>query len=111
MTTPPNTQPDASQIAREMRAGLEGVTPGEWKAAKPTSAPSLVRAVYYRNGLCHTAFLALCECDGQNNGANAAHIAHCSPDRIAILLDAFDAQTREIAELREALRLRKEHQP
>jgi hypothetical protein len=92
----------ASQIVQEIRAGLEGVTPGEWKAAKPADAPSLVRAVYYHNGLRHTAFIALCDCGGQNNEANAAHLARCSPDRIATLLNAFDAQAREIAELREA---------
>jgi hypothetical protein len=59
--------------------------------------------VYVNNGLDQIE-------DGANDcppkaeaAANLLHIARCSPDRIGVLLDAFDAQTKAIAELRAAL--------
>jgi hypothetical protein len=98
MTTPPNTQPDASQIVREIRAGLEGVTPGDWWV--PDKSPRSVWSDDY------TVFVAECgdfERGSQHGVEDAAHIARCSPDRIAVLLNAFDAKTKEIAELRKRI--------
>lgn len=106
MTTPPDTQPDASQIAQEIRAGLEGVTPGPWEFCIWADDSYGLVACEIDNGTRGrpaSVMIGLAPAE-TIPAADFEHIARCSPDRIAILLNAFDAQTREIAELREALK-------
>lgn len=88
---------DIAKLCAEMRAGLEGVTPGPWQRFRSDPAEGVnchwIRAqpspalrgfskeIAYVEGTYYA--------DGENE-KNADHIARCSPDNIAALLDALD---------------------
>ena len=104
----PNTPAEAAKIAQEIRAGLEGVTPGPWRVEQDTSliwggCNSDDDTTFGMGYPIADARRLSSYWDHQReilpDERNAAHIAHCSPDRIAILLDAFDAQAKEIERL------------
>jgi len=74
---------DVSKLISDLRAGLEGVTPGEWRVGPVDD--TIVTAADGSE---------VAQIDGDYNEpdlwpimeANAAHIARCSPDNIAALL-------------------------
>lgn len=95
MTTP---NPEVQKLAREMLDGLEGVTPGPWQTdprkspgEKSPLFPCHVTAVYDDLIVCKTDALH----DYPNlrrpstQKKNAAHIARCSPENIALLCRAI----------------------
>lgn len=78
----------------ELRAGLAGVTPGPWKAVEDECATCREKgeSEAFISGLPgghHSPF---------GNLTDAAHIARCSPDRIASLLSRLDAEKRRADE-------------
>ena len=115
MNTPDHLAQDdaeATRIAREIRGGLVGVTPGPWRVEQDTSliwggcnpdddttfgmGYPMAEMRRLRSYFDHQS-------EALPEERNAAHIARCSPDRLTILLDEFEARGREIAELRAAL--------
>ncbi|RJG46549.1 hypothetical protein [Mesorhizobium sp. DCY119] len=96
--------PDAGEVGEllaEMRAGLEGVTPGPWM-----SEPGAARGAWIGNASNQWVALACGEDDAQAV-INGSHLVRCSPDNIAKLLDHVSAQASRIKELegeRDALR-------
>lgn len=80
----------ADDLIQELRAGLEGVTPGLW-GTRPTAegmgdtfitAPSDNARGWRSIAIVHP----------QKQDSDAAHIARCSPDNIRTLLDALAAK-------------------
>lgn len=99
-TTPDHLAQDdaeATRIAREIREGLLGVTPGEWFI----SGRDLTNVHTKLDGSSIASISAFR--DEEVVIENAEHIARCSPDRLDILIRAFEARAKEIAELRAAL--------
>lgn len=112
-----------SELKARLRAGLEGVTPGPWKddylGFEPRDEATCVRigALFpCINGL--SAWMTFIELhmpddaeEGMTDGArnrervyrDATHIANCSPENIALLLDAFEEKCREGEEAKAAL--------
>lgn len=102
---------DTAKLIAELRAGLEGVTPGPWRLFVPD------------RGYCQNLVLTedpgfapvkdkqpwkhlVADCDDCNRGeVNAAHIARCSPDNIRAVLDALAAAEAEVEKLTKALAL------
>lgn len=86
---------DINALIAEMRAGLDGVTPGFplwiWLLGD--------RTVYTRDPSdgCRISAVVRADCIGQNNGA-LAHIARCSPGNIARLLDHIEALRIQLKE-------------
>ena len=114
-------QPEIADLVREMREGLANVTPGPWEATRDT--------IWTTDGsrvIIHAHATTQCPREGDYyacSGPEAvshlrilppdlAHIARCSPDNIAALLDAYAAQSARISELeRERDEARKEAEP
>ena len=95
---------DIRGLEERLRAGLEGVTPGPWRLDVPdrgycmnyvaTDATGFERDPNgYRRDI-----IADCD-DCQRGEANAAHIANCSPENIAALLDANASLRSKVEEL------------
>lgn len=110
MNDKPTIYTSAEQIAKELRAGMEGVTLGPWKQhlVDDTTVISTRRA--RTDEICHTTPEGYgidadvdFHTDTEQCERNAAHIARCSPDHLTILLDEFEARGREIAHAHELL--------
>jgi len=93
---------DVSKLIEDLRAGLEGVTPGEWRVGPVDD--TIVTAADGSE---------VAQIDGDYNEpdlwpimeANAAHIARCSPDNIAALLNhvaALEAENTRLCARAEA---------
>lgn len=77
----------------ELRAGLEGVTPGPFTTSISLSPMGgTERAIF-----CESAGV-IAQIDGVGRDALAAHIARCSPDFISALLARLDAQETALRE-------------
>ncbi|TGU44659.1 hypothetical protein EN788_22350 [Mesorhizobium sp. M2D.F.Ca.ET.145.01.1.1] len=99
--------PDLEKIEAELRAGLEGVTPGPWyqtgapwfRSGDGVLAGSPDGNIAYLIADCDNFAVPREEYDGPfplgDQDADAAHIARCDPDTIRLLLD-------ELSRLREA---------
>jgi hypothetical protein len=89
----------------ELKAGLDGVTPGPWEFpgtriggdASVISGERLIASVHPRR------FRAPFAEDNAERDANAAHIARCSPLRIRALLACLEAAERQVKELRTSI--------
>jgi len=84
-------------LEAELRSGLEGVTPGPW-AAWMDDYTVRVDATFIPD----QRKVALCA-TGDGAGRNAAHIARCSPENIAALLDALESERSARVRLEKAL--------
>jgi hypothetical protein len=89
---------DLTKLRAELRAGLDGVTPGPWEVGEG------FRIVFDND----EARGVIAECwiydsPYEDLHAKAAHIARCSPENIRALLDALDDAMRERDEARAAL--------
>ncbi|TIV83849.1 MAG: hypothetical protein E5V64_06700 [Mesorhizobium sp.] len=115
MPSNPNQEreiPDVELIAAELRAGLEGVTPGPWKHVCPDRgycADYIVTENFdAKDGQRHSDYVAE---TGNVVGPrgnkffekDAAHIARCSPENIRALLDELARQGEALKLAREAL--------
>lgn len=88
---------EVAGLVEELRAGLEGVTPGPWarKGDRRRWNPN-----YVESSKAHIADVMQCGIDKKRDPeseANAAHIARCSPGNIAKLIDHIDALTAQLA--------------
>lgn len=102
-------------LAEEMRAGLEGVTPGPWyqtgapwfRSGDGVLAGSPDGNIAYIIADCDNFAAPRDEYDGPfplgDQERDAAHIARCSPENIRALLDDRATLTQENAELRAEL--------
>ena len=101
---------DINALIDEMRAGLEGVTPGPWVALRSDPAegvnchwikaqPSPALRGFSKEVACVSGTYYA---DGPDV-CDAAHIARCSPANIAALLDEIERLRAYNARLREAL--------
>jgi len=87
---------DVPKLIEDLRAGLEGVTPGEWRVGPVDD--TIVTAADGSE---------VAQIDGDYNEpdlwpimeANAAHIARCSPDNIRAVANGYIAQAERIAAL------------
>jgi hypothetical protein len=102
-----------SDLIAELRAGLDGVTPGPWACFYKSKYDEWHVSVPAHG---HTAMKTPLFIDGCPTGEkDASHIARCSPDNIRILLDhiaslqaernAARAEAAEADRLAEALRV------
>jgi hypothetical protein len=82
-------------LVKELRDGLEGVTPGPWQANEGIEYPRGQQYYYITDGCSNLA--------DDVDMADAAHIARCSPENIAALLDHIAAIRAENERLRTAL--------
>jgi hypothetical protein len=89
----------ATEIAQEIRAGLPNVAMAKW--CSDDSEPGTVKCGSLVIGLKHS----LPETAARDDWLRllARLIARCSPDRLTVLLDAFDARGKEIERLQAAL--------
>lgn len=91
-----------SEIVNEIKNDLEGVTPGPWFSAELQLPPSVMPVpVAFLQGPPRVVQ------DRDASGfrpADAAHIARCSPDNIAIILNALSEATSR-GEALEALKV------
>jgi hypothetical protein len=117
-----NPTPTAETIAQEIRAGMEGVTPGPWADDSIEVSTDRGRCnsygVHATTIVQHGACPVICdainagigeileESDGESFSRwdelarkNMAYVALCSPDRLTILLNAFEARGKEIERL------------
>lgn len=84
---------EVAGLVEELRVGLKGVTPGPWKVVGgcvtdfDREYPCSMSFEFMPNG----------EAGEGDQRSNAAHIARCSPDNIAKLLDHIDALTAQLA--------------
>lgn len=94
---------EAAGLIAEWREKMEGVTPGPWTANQSTSRKYLdsVDFSYQSGAVGSVALVGASELEEQN--ANSAWIAHCSPDNIEKLLALITAQSARIGELEGAL--------
>lgn len=90
------------ELVAEMRAGLKGVTPGPWTYLKPELDDKIEGTYCYPGGIEGDDGNPVCEFGSPagsatmfENTADHHHIARCSPDNIARLLDAIERLTRE----------------
>ena len=88
---------EVAGLVEELRAGLEGVTPGPWRSVggileddDEGNSRFFVRPVKSEGWQVVQTF-------GPHGSANAAHIARCSPDNIAKLLDHIAALAAQLA--------------
>lgn len=94
---------DVMKLAREMREGLEGVTPGPWVAqgdGYDTATYVMGRDIMVRSGAedrIIAVFHSYRPNDRVSRAFNAAHAARCSPDNIRSMLDHIDALTTDRA--------------
>lgn len=90
----------------ELKAGLEGVTPGPWgfnsaRFKKDGEYDCAVTARFDGKRQCIAeAFGRITEKDTQNATALAAHIANCDPDTIASLIARLEAAEANVDQLR-----------
>lgn len=89
---------DIEQIERELREGLEGVTPGPWHAVQMYQDRTEDRPFVVGPSDVVVGTDGICEPDRMNyrsfveDAANMRHIARCDPDTIRALL----ARLREV---------------
>ncbi|RWE46805.1 MAG: hypothetical protein EOS79_11485 [Mesorhizobium sp.] len=102
--------PDIEKIEAELRAGLEGVTPGPWHAVQmATNKPDIDRpfvvgpseVVVGTDGICEPARFN--DRLFPEDAANMRHIARCDPDTIRLLLDELSRLRGAEKRYREAL--------
>jgi hypothetical protein len=86
---------DTTKLRADIRAGLDGVTPGTWEMVPAGNRPEVYAST--RQAWGHDL---LCRVESLNPAKDAQHIARCSPDNIRALLDALDAAERERDEAR-----------
>ena len=115
MTTAQTEARAVDVLAEEMRAGLEGVTPGPWyqtgapwfRSGDGVLAGSPDGNIAYIIADCDNFAAPRDEYDGPfplgDQERDAAHIARCSPENIRALLDDRATLTQENAELRAEL--------
>jgi hypothetical protein len=92
---------DVTKLRAELRAGLDGVTPGPWEWD----------GFHYQELWQVGTYTAVFGWDAEqgmslayeNKEANAAHIARCSPENIRALLDALDDAERGLTETKRKL--------
>lgn len=106
----------SGELEKELREGLVGVTPGPWHTQDVSLGPDDVGSVYIvaanLGGLVGAAHSWPTEVDAgdfERAEANAKHMARCSPENIAKLLDtlATERAAREKAERETAERCAK----
>jgi len=99
-------------IETKLREALDGVTPGSWVAEQSTSRKYLDAVLFqYQSGMKGTVALigkeaaqvGASELDEQN--ANSAYIALCSPNNISALLDTIASLRSKLEEAEGALTL------
>jgi hypothetical protein len=87
-----------AELIAEMRAGLEGVTPGPWTTEPMDMRDQTIDRPYVvgpseivvgNDGICEPDKLN--DRSFVEDAANMRHIARCSPDNIARLLDAANS--------------------
>jgi hypothetical protein len=85
---------DTEKLIAELRAGLDGVTPGPWHAVQmATNKPDIDRPFVVGPGEVVVGTDGICEPARSNDrsfpedAANMRHISRCSPDNIRALLD------------------------
>ena len=102
------TAPATDELIAEIKAGLEGVTPGPWRV------PGKRTPYVFRDGGDDYGSVHVAECGNDRDKeiarynlprwlADAHHIARCSPDKIAAVLARLEAAEAENKRLREAL--------
>lgn len=99
-----------SDIEQRLREAMHGVTPGPWVAEQSMSRKYLDAVLFqYQSGMKGTVALigkeaaqvGASELDEQN--ANSAYIALCSPDNIGALLDTIASLRSKLEEAEGAL--------
>jgi len=95
---------DNERIVSELRAGLEGVTPGPWQVG------SWRDMIYSTAGgawkwICRVKRNEDEATDTNQDVIDAAHIARCDPDTIRLLLDELSRSREAEKRLKEALSL------
>lgn len=85
-------------LTQELRAGLDGVTPGPWRVfeTRQSRIANQTHVGPYPRGVAHITSWGTDE----PRASNAAHIARCSPENIRALLDALAAKDIVLAEAR-----------
>jgi hypothetical protein len=83
----------------ELRAGLEGVTPGPWYISTDDDGEQFVEAKYQTSPL-STYVVSIAY---EMRDAELRYLPLVSPDRIRALLDRLEAAERQVKELTEAL--------
>lgn len=93
------------QIIADLRAGLEGVTPGPWKSAggyltvRDPDKGSFTHTIYHLDEMGQRDRTAPFQAVPLSREQDAAHIARCSPDNIAAILNALSEATSRVETL------------
>lgn len=82
--------PTIPTLVAELRAGLDGVTPGPWAAQRDKRRMQPWSVVGDGNKAAVADISQALRGDFAEPAANAQHIARCSPDNIRLLLDWND---------------------
>jgi uncharacterized small protein (DUF1192 family) len=92
---------DINALIAEMRAGLEGVTPGPWAYVPDHFSDGSIK----RRSVCveRSKYDWIDLISDLNNASDAAHIARCNPANIAALLDKIERLRADNARLRDAV--------
>ena len=99
-----------TDIEQRLREAMDGVTPGPWAVEQSMSRKYLDAVLFqYQSGMKgtvaligkETAQVGASELDEQN--ANSAYIALCSPDNIGALLDTIASLRSKLEEAERAL--------
>ena len=104
-----------TDIEQRLREAMDGVTPGPWAVEQSMSRKYLDAVLFqYQSGMKgtvaligkETAQVGASELDEQN--ANSAYIALCSPDNIGALLDTIASLRSKLEEAEGALKAARE---
>lgn len=97
------------ELVAEIKAGLEGVTPGPWAVIPPEREDQNecdLGGIVNANGgrICEfgDSTIYYNSCGEPPSAKDAAHIARCSPDNIAALLSRLEAETARAEEWKAA---------
>lgn len=83
----------AVELEAELRAGLEGVTPGPWRLSQEFHC-------YWVNGVFRSGgYRVENQKQADNFRANGEHLARCSPDNIATLLAQVEKMRTALPDL------------
>lgn len=89
------SEPASDELIREIKAGLDGVTPGPWLRQSTDRDGTVFIVADNLGGLVGAALPWPTEAEVGGSArieANARHIARCSPDNIAALLSRIEAE-------------------
>jgi hypothetical protein len=95
MTRTADPMTSASELTARLRAGLKSVTPGPWLHSREREDAPVT-------GRCFDVGSPTRLICGKSFALDANHIANCSPDNIALLLDAFEEAENRVEELESA---------